>query len=131
MNLLASYMTKKLTPSLEPKDAFLSLSKGKGVDSDSPVYDVWIFENGHVIYNGIENVVEKGFNYITISYDDVYKLKQYISNFNLKEIGKVKGRDNPLNILKFNNKKIVFQSERISGNLLELSNLIEKIVRTI
>lgn len=131
MNLLASHMTKKLTPSLETKDAFLSLSKGKGVDSDNPVYDVWIFENGHGIYHGIENVAEKGISYITIPYDDVYKLKQFISNFNYKEIRKAKGRDNPLNIIKFNNKKIVFQSERISGNLLEINNLIENIVHNI
>ena len=131
MNLLASYMTKKLTSSLDTKDAFLSLSKGKGVENNSPVYDLWVFETGHIIYNGIENVNEEGVSYLSISYDDVYRLKKYINNFNSNEIGKAKGRDNPLNILKFNDKKIVFQSERISGNLLELNNLIENIVQNI
>ena len=128
---MASFKINKQTPFLEAKDALLSLSKGKSIACDNPVYDVWIFESGHVIYEGIENVAEKGINYITIPYDDVYKLKQFISNFNYKEIRKAKGDDNPLNIIKFNNKKIVFQSERISGNLLEINNLIENIVGNI
>ncbi|MFG6685332.1 hypothetical protein ACGK9U_02030 [Mariniflexile sp. HNIBRBA6329] len=34
-----------------------------------------------------------------------------------------KGSDNPLNIIKFNNKKIVIQSERITYNLLKTNNL--------
>lgn len=131
MTILASYMAKKQKQSLDIKDAFLSISKGKSVDNNSRVYDLWIFENGRAIYNGIENVEEEGLHNLSVSLEDLYKIKKYISNYSTNEIGQAKGRDNPLTILKFHGKKIVFQTERISGNLLELNNLLESLVDNI
>ena len=54
MTLLTTYFTKKRS-NFSVKDAFLSLSKGKCL-VDCPVYDLLIFRDGQVIYNGIENV---------------------------------------------------------------------------
>ena len=130
MTLLTSYFVSKQEKLKDTNDAFLSLSKGK-CQNNCPVYDLWIFENGQVIYKGIENVVKMGVHTTTISTDVVRKMNDFILNSNSRDIGDAKGRDNPLTIIKFNNKKIVFQSQRAKGNLLELNNLLEHIASVI
>ena len=59
------------------------------------------------------------------------KLKSFIMNLMPNDIGNSKGRDTPLNILKYGNKKIVYQTTRIKGKLLELDNLLDHIVKNI
>lgn len=130
MTLLTSYFVSKQEKLKDTNDALLSLSKGK-CQNNCPVYDLWIFENGQVIYKGIENVSKEGVHTITISTDLVRKMYDLILNCNPRDIGGAKGRDNPLTIIKFNNKKVVFQSQRAKGNLLELNNLLEHIASTI
>lgn len=111
-------------------DAFLSLSRGKSTNG-RPVYDLWIFESGYIIYKGISNVEKIGVHKTAISLDMVSKIKNYLNNLNANDVGNAKGRDNPLTIIKFDNKKIVYQSSRAKGALLELNNLLEHFAKNI
>ena len=129
--MLTSYFVRKRKSSLGTEDVFLSLSKGKSISDDSPVFDLWIYKSGHVLYNGIENVEKKGKIKGSIPFDMLNRIEEIINNYDSNDIGEVKGRDNPLTMMKFNDKKIVFQSNRIQGNLLELNNLLELIAENI
>lgn len=111
-------------------DAILKLSKGKCINNH-PVFDLWIFENGQVIYDGIENVEKKGISKNIIPFDIVNRIKHLADHISTEEVGDSKGRDNALTMLKHKNKKFVFQSARVKGNLLELNNLLEYIAAII
>ena len=130
MTLLTSYFVSKQRVPENTDEAFISLSKGKSLDN-RPVFDLWIFENGQVVYKGIENVDKVGVEKSIVPLDVVSKIKNLINQSNQNEIGDAKGRDNPLTIIKHNGRKIVFQSSRVKGNLLELNNLLEHIATII
>jgi len=131
MSLLSSYFSNKTEPYFNTEGAFLSLSKGKNLLDNSPVFDLWVFENGEIIYNGLENVDKIGMYKTNILLDVIDDIKEFILSINPNDIGQVKGIDNPLTILKLNNKKIVYQPVRIKGNLLNLNNLLESMVENI
>ncbi|WP_242203313.1 DUF6438 domain-containing protein [Aestuariivivens insulae] len=127
MTLLTSYFASKQPLNKNTHDAFLSLFKGKS-SNNGPVYDLWIFDDGNIIYKGISNVEKIGVHKTEISLDVINRIKSFARNLTPNEVGKAKGRENPLTILKFNNRKVVYQSSRAKGNLLELHNLLEYIV---
>lgn len=131
MSLLSSYFSNKTEPCYNTEGAFLSLSKGKSLLDNSPVFDLWVFENGVIIYNGLENVDKIGMYKTNILLDVIDDIKEYILSISPNDIGQVKGIDNPLTILKLNNKKIVYQPVRVKGNLLNLNNLLESMVENI
>lgn len=118
-------MNKERMP-LNTEDAILCLSKGRCLNN-RPVFDLWVFDNGQVIYKGIENVDKLGIIKTNLPFDTVGRIKYLIDQISAAEVGDTKGRDNPLTLLKHKNKKIVFQSSRVKGNLLELNNLLEYI----
>ncbi|WP_242083652.1 DUF6438 domain-containing protein [Aestuariivivens sediminis] len=130
MTLLTSYFVNKQNRYDDKDDAFLSLTKGKSMN-DHPVYDVWLFEDGTVIYKGIENVKKTGIHRTTLSLNLLDKIKALALNLSSKEIGDAKGRDNPLSIIKYNDRKIVYQSARARGNLLELNTLLEHVANSL
>lgn len=130
MTLLTSYFVSKKEDLKNTRDAILSLSRGKSLNG-SPVFDLWIYRNGQITYNGIENVEKVGIHNTYIPLDIVKKINDYVSNISPLETGDTKGRDNPLTILKYNNRKIVFQSSKTKGNLQELNALLENIASSI
>lgn len=131
MSLVASYFTNKKEPSYNTEGYYLCLSKGKNLLDTSPVFDLWVFEKGQLIYNGIDNVENKGMCKTTISLDIIDQFKELVLNISPNDVGEVKGIDNPFTILKLNNKRIVYQSIRTKGKLLKLNNLLESIVENI
>lgn len=130
MALLTSYFVKKQKQSYDIKDAFISLSKGKCLN-DCPVYDLWIFKTGQVIYNGIEHVEKKGIHKMFISLEAVKHLNELLLTISPEDLGNVKERKKPLTLLKFKGKRIVYQSNRVSGCIKELDNLLESIIKSI
>lgn len=130
MTLLTSYFMKRQKQSYNLKDAVLSLSKGKCLD-DCPVYDLWIFKNGQVIYKGIENVEKSGTHRMFISTEAIKHINQLLLNLMPEDIGSTRERKKPLTLLKFKGKRIVYQSSRVSGYLMELDHLLESIVKSI
>lgn len=130
MTLLTSYFTKKQKQSYNIKDAFLSLSKGRCLN-DCPVYDLWIFKDGQVVYNGIENVEKQGIHKMLISHEAIKHLNQLLIELGPEDIGNIRERKKPLTLLKFKGKRIVYQSTKASGNLLELDRLFESIIKSL
>jgi hypothetical protein len=130
MTLLTTYFTKRQKHSYNVKDAFLSLSKGKCL-IDCPVYDLWIFSDGQVIYNGIENVEKEGVHKMLISHEAIKHLNNLLLDMKPEDIGSVRERKKPLTLLKFKNKRIVYQSNRVSGSLYELDRLFESIINSL
>lgn len=130
MTLLTTYFTKKHKQSYDVKDAFLSLSKGKCL-VDCPVYDLLIFCDGQVIYNGIENVEKEGVHKMLISHEAIKHLNNLLLDMKPEDLGGVRERKKPLTLLKFKNKRIVYQSNRVSGSLYELDRLFESIISSL
>ncbi len=111
-------------------DAFLSLTKGKSI-TNNPVFDLWVFESGTVIYKGISNVEKTGVHKTTITLETINKIKSLVNHLSPDDVGDAKGRENPLTIIKFNERKMVYQSVRAKGSLFKLNNLLENIASTI
>ena len=65
MILVASCKTSSKTKIIDTQRALISLSKGRCL-GNCPVYDLWVFKNGNVIYNGIDNVNKTGIHETTI-----------------------------------------------------------------
>ena len=126
MILVASCKTQKSPQLIDTENALISISKGRCLGK-CPVYDLWVFKNGNVIYNGIDNVEKLGVQEATISLAKIDTLEKLITNININDLGAVKGRDKPLTILRYNNKKYVFQTSKIKGNILKINNLMKDI----
>lgn len=75
------------------------------------VLDVFIYDDGTVLYNGIKNVAKKGKLTFKISETELKELKDEIMkiDFTIDSNQKFK-RDLPKTILKFNGKKKMFQN---------------------
>jgi len=130
MTLLATYFSKRQKQVHDVKDAFLSLSKGKCLNN-CPVYDLWIFKDGQVIYNGIENVEKLGVHRMLISTEVISHLNELFLNMKPEELGHSNQKKKPLTLLKIKRKRLVYQSSRISGSLLELDRLLESLINSI
>lgn len=122
-------LNKKNSSVIEEK-VVVTYSKGRCL-GNCPVYDIYIYNNGKVVYNGLENVNKKGVHESTISLDTLKQIELLMKNFKPEEIGNTSGRDMPFTILKINDNKVVYRSSRSSGNLLKINNLIENIKENI
>ena len=130
MTLLTEYFIKSQKHTHNVKDAFLSLSKGSSL-TDCPVYDLWIFRDGQVIYNGIENVDKKGTHKMLISHEALKYLNELILEMKPKDLGGVREKKKPLTLIKFKDKRIVYQSSKAGGSLMELDRLLDSIVKSL
>lgn len=126
MILVASCKTNKSTKLIDTEKSFISISKGRCL-GDCPVYDLWVFKNGNIIYHGIDHVQKKGVQKTSISLSKIDTLEKLISTINTKDLGEIKGRDTPLSILRFNNKRMVYQASKAKGNLQYINKLLDSI----
>lgn len=76
-----------------------------------PVYDLMIYKNGLVTYNGIENVSKKGIYQFSIPTDKIEELNKLFDESGFKQIenDKIKGRDFPITQLTYQNKTVSFK----------------------
>ena len=130
MVLITSCSISKKLDINDTDKAYISLSKGK-CRGHCPVYDLWIFKDGKVLYNGINNVEKIGLHETTISDEIMTEIEALVNAADAQEMGRPRGRDLPLTMMRINNEKIVFQETRISGNLLILNNLLKEIQQKI
>ncbi len=130
MILITSCSISKKLDINDTDKAYISLSKGK-CQKYCPVYDLWIFKDGKVLYNGIDNVEKIGLHETTVSTKVLKQIDALTKAADINDLGRPKGRDLPLTIIRFNDKTVAFQESRAKGNLLILNDLIEKIKDTI
>jgi len=76
-----------------------------------PVYDLMIYKNGLVTYNGIENVSKRGVHQFNIPTKKIEELNKLFDQSGFKDIvnDKKKGRDFPITQLTYHNKTISFK----------------------
>ena len=76
-----------------------------------PVYDLMIYKNGLVTYNGIDHVKKKGIYQFSISSEKIQKLNKLFVDSGFKEIenDKTKGRDFPITQITYQNKTVSFK----------------------
>ncbi|MBJ6368464.1 DUF6438 domain-containing protein [Snuella sedimenti] len=127
---LASYFKNNHKELPKLSEAFIKLSKGKSLNG-CPVFDLWLFENGHVIYHGIDNVEKTGTYNGSVPQETIEKLKTCLNSIKPEDIGEAKGRDKALSILKTPNKKIVFQASKTKRSLYEINKVLEYIAENI
>ena len=121
-----SCSVNKKQRSLTQEKVIITYSKGKCLGK-CPVFDLYIYNNGRVVYNGIDNVDKKGVLETFVSLEKLKRIEFLMLGFDSSQIGNVNGRDLPFTMLKINNKKVFYRSTRASGNLLKINNLIENI----
>lgn len=93
-----------------------------------PVLDVFIYNDGLVIYNGIKNVEKKGKHTFKISKKTLEEIKKEVAKVDFNSAyNKDLKRDLPKTILKVNDKKAVFQNKKeIEGIEKIINNIILK-----
>ena len=120
------------TPSkavLKTDTALLRYSKS-GCLGNCPVYDLYIFENGAVLYNGIKNTSKKK-GHSTITMEKIATLKSLLNAITVEEYQTVKGRDISITTIVFNNKRVKYNANTVTGNLLKIDSLFQEIIREI
>lgn len=110
-------------------DPFIQLTKKRCLGK-CPVYDVFVYQDGLVMYNGIENVKKTGRHQFKISDHQLQELQQLFTNSKFKELEnpEKKGRDFPITQLSYHSKTISFQGQNMSENVKEIVNKIEEMV---
>ena len=89
-----------------------------------PVYDVYVFPDGKVHYQGFQNVTKKGKFEYTISLQKVKEIQQELEKLNFLSNGKIV-RDVPKTIVKYNGKQLKLNNTK---QLERLQKLLEKII---
>lgn len=76
-----------------------------------PVYDLMIYKNGLVTYNGIDNVSKKGLHQFNLPSKKMESLGKLFDDSGFKEIesNTKKGRDFPITQLTYQNKTVSFK----------------------
>ncbi len=76
-----------------------------------PVYDLMIYKNGLVTYNGIDNVSKRGVHQFSIPTKKMEALNKLFDDSGFKdiEIKSTKGRDFPITQLTYQNKTVSFK----------------------
>ena len=126
MVLITSCSTGKKLDTNDTDKAYISLSKGRCL-GNCPVYDLWVFKDGKVLFKGIDNVEKIGFHETVVSTETIKKIERLLKAADTENIEAPKGRDLPLSILRYNGKKVAFQESRIKGSLLILNNLLKNL----
>ena len=91
---------------------------------ECPVFDMYIYNDGKVIYNGFQNVVLKGEHKFSISKNHINEIKKELKNIDFKIKTNIV-RDLPNIILKYNGEKLTVNNKE---EIKDLVKLLEKII---
>ena len=89
-----------------------------------PVYDLHIFNNGKVVYYGVDNVKKKGWRVSKISKEALIKIKKELSQLHF--IGNQKLiRDLPNTVIVYKDKKVSTQDR---NQILKIEQLLKNLI---
>ena len=111
---------------LKVEEAIITYSKSRCFGR-CPVYDLYIFDDGNVLYKGIENVSKMGTHQATISQEELDKIKSLLNNLDLQSNQYTLMRDKPVTTLIFNGGKIAYNETDVQEKLKVLNDLVKKI----
>ncbi|MEK6155084.1 DUF6438 domain-containing protein [Flavobacteriaceae bacterium 3-367] len=112
------------------ENTLLYYSKGPCLGK-CPVYDLWVFTNGTVLFKGVDKVKHKGEVTMELSSEEIGNLALLLEH-NLAEptiFGKV--RDLPVTTLRYEGKEYEYYVTKIDGQLKEVNSKIEQLVNRI
>ena len=112
-----------------PSDPLIQLTK-KRCFGKCPVYDLYVYTNGLVKYNGIDYVQRKGEHEFTLSEDQLTEIKSVFkaANFETLESQEKKVRDLPVTQISFQHKKVQFIGNDIPKEVKKGIEFLESIV---
>lgn len=110
--------------------AYIQLTK-KHCLGKCPVYDLFIYTNGKVVYEGIDHVTYKGKREFTLSKERLNEIKALVEDLDIEVLQNhtyKKVRDSPITNLIINNTKLSFQGsdvpKEVQGVITVLENLV-------
>ncbi|MGG6231326.1 DUF6438 domain-containing protein [Tenacibaculum sp. SDUM215027] len=107
---------------IKKEDAFLYYGKTQCLGK-CPVFDMYVFKDGKVIYEGFKNVSKLGLHEFSIKAEEVEKIKQELEKVDFSTKEKLT-RDFPNTVLKFKGKRLAIQK---NDKVKKLMFLLEKI----
>ncbi len=96
-----------------------------------PVYDLYLYENGKVLFVGIDHVEKKGkftFNANIQQLKKIDSLLQVIRTQNSSSQKFKRIRDLPVTVFRFDHRKMEFHNRDIPKELKQINEYLEKIV---
>jgi hypothetical protein len=112
------------------QELLLFYSKGACLGK-CPVYDLVVYDNGAVIYNGIAKVEQKGELKNKLSSEQFSELKTILTE-NLGQPTEFKKiRDVPVTTLRFNDKKYEYHASRSGSALKKVEEKIQGLLSTV
>lgn len=115
---------------LNHEEAYIQLSKERCFGK-CPVYDLCIYKDGTVVYNGVDHVAKKGRQKFKISDKELKQINDLFASidFNLfKNNGKKKIRDLPKVKLKYNRHKMSFLVGYIPEEVKKIITVLESLI---
>ena len=88
-----------------------------------PVFDMYVFDDGKVLYEGLKNVDLLGIHEFNLTAEEVKNIKQELEEINFSSEERLR-RDLPNTVLKYKGKKLSTQSNE---QVKELTVLLDKI----
>ncbi|CAM1365723.1 hypothetical protein TOREUM_30381 [Tenacibaculum litoreum] len=107
---------------IKKEEAFLYYGKTQCLGK-CPVFDMYLFKDGKVLYEGIKNVSKLGMHQFSIKTEDVEEIKKELEKIDFTTKEKLT-RDFPNTVLKFKRKRLAIQKNE---KVKRLMFLLEKI----
>jgi hypothetical protein len=107
---------------IKKEEAFLYYGKTQCLGK-CPVFDMYLFKDGKVLYEGIKNVSKLGMHQFSIKTEDVDEIKKELEKIDFTTKEKLT-RDFPNTVLKFKGKRLAIQKNE---KVKRLMFLLEKI----
>lgn len=107
---------------IKKEEAFLYYGKTQCLGK-CPVFDMYLFKDGKVLYEGIKNVSKLGIHQFSIKTEDVEEIKKELEKIDFTTKEKLT-RDFPNTVLKFKGKRLAIQKNE---KVKRLMFLLEKI----
>lgn len=107
---------------IKKEEAFLYYGKTQCLGK-CPVFDMYLFKDGKVLYEGIKNVSKLGMHEFSIKTEDVDEIKKELEKIDFTTKEKLT-RDFPNTVLKFKGKRLAIQKNE---KVKRLMFLLEKI----
>ncbi|WP_440121567.1 DUF6438 domain-containing protein [Tenacibaculum sp. Ill] len=107
---------------IKKEEAFLYYGKTQCLGK-CPVFDMYVFKDGTVLYEGIKNVPKLGVHEFSIKSGDVQEIKKELEKIDFTKKEKLT-RDFPNTVLKFKGKRLAIQK---NDKVKKLMFLLERI----
>lgn len=121
--LLIGILTNCSSPKEMQKEPLLYFGKTACLGK-CPVYDIYVFENGKVKYEGVKNVNKKGSYSYQLSKKDIEEITEELIRISSIENEKLT-RDKPNTIIRYKGKELKTQNIK---NFEKLEKLLEKVI---